>query len=379
VGSPSVKQVSLVRHFLILLCIATLTACTPRGSISMIPETAALGPVTSVYVGTTRKREADGSFGGGRSETVQFANYDIAIPPNRALGEISWPKKGRAPDPAQDFLTTNEVVYQQDTAFRADLSRALAAQGREAVIYIHGYNNTFSEGLYRIAQLSHDLEIPGVAVHYSWPSAAEPLGYVYDRDSALFARDGLEALIREVAQSGASRITLVAHSMGAGLTMEALRQISVRDGGRIMRQINGVILLSPDIDVDVFRMQAKDIGKLPQPFLIFGSDRDRMLRLSGLITGQSDRLGSLNEVSRLADLDVTYMDVAAFSEGAGHFVPGTSAALISILARINDINSAYGADRAVRAGLLPGVVLNVRQATRVILYPVAEITGQRLQ
>lgn len=345
----------------------------------MIPQSAALGPVTSVYVGTTRKRDADGSFGGERSETVQFAHYDIAIPPERALGEISWPKKGRKPDPSKDFLTTNEVVYQQDSAFRSDLSRAIAAHGHEAVIYVHGYNNTFSEGLYRIAQLSHDLEIPGVAVHYSWPSAAEPLGYVYDRDSALFARDGLENLIHEVARSGATRITLVAHSMGASLTMEALRQISVRDGGRTLRQINGVILLSPDIDVDVFRMQAKDIGKLPQPFLIFGSDKDKMLRLSGLITGQSDRLGSLKDVSRLADLEVTYLDVAAFSKGAGHFVPGTSAALISILTRISDVNLAYGADRAVHAGLLPGVVLNVRQATRVILYPVAEITGQILQ
>ena len=31
-----------------------------------------------------------------------------------------------------------------------------------------------------------------MAVHYAWPSAAEPLGYVYDRDSAIFARDGLD-------------------------------------------------------------------------------------------------------------------------------------------------------------------------------------------
>ena len=80
----------------------------------------------------------------------------------------------------------------------ANEERALAAkapQDREVLLFVHGYNNNFAEGVYRVAQFSHDLEIPGAVVHYAWPSAAKPLGYVYDRDSALFARDGLERLI----------------------------------------------------------------------------------------------------------------------------------------------------------------------------------------
>ena len=237
--------------------------------------------------------------------------------------------------------------------------------------------DTFTEGLYRIAQLRHDLEIPGVALHYSWPSAAEPLGYVYDRDSAMFARDGLEKLIRETIAAGATRVTLVAHSMGSFLLMESLRDIAIRDG-RIMPQIRGVVLISPDIDVEAFRMQAKDIGTLPQPFLIFGSDRDRVLRLSALITGQRGRLGSLDSVEQLSDLEVTYLDVGAFSKGSGHFVPGTSPALIKVLGRIGDVDQAFGNDAAGRTGLLPGVILTARSATRVILTPVAEITGDAL-
>lgn len=342
----------------------------------VVPPETAQGSISTVFVGTTRGLEGAGVFGGGRSEALRFARYDVAIPPLREVGQIKYPTPKR-PNVSTDFVTTDQRVYSAEVDFRNDLNLALAANGREAIIFVHGFNNTFTEGLYRIAQLRHDLQVPGVALHYSWPSAAEPLGYVYDRDSAIFARGGLEDLIRETAAAGATRITLVAHSMGSFLTMEALRDISMQDG-KVMQQVRGVVLISPDIDVEVFRMQAKDIGALPRPFVIFGSDRDRVLRLSALITGQQGRLGSLDDVEQIADLEVTYLDVGAFSKGAGHFVPGTSPALIRLLGRISEVDQAFGNDAAGRTGLLPGVILTARSATRIILTPVAEITGDAL-
>lgn len=364
-----------MRHILLAATLA-LAACTPRGAMVVVPPDKVTGTLSTVYVGTSRTLEPTGVFGSQRSETLNFARYDVAIPPDREIGQISYGKPKR-PNVSTDFVTTNPVLYGSDTAFRADLSKALSENGREAVIFVHGFNNTFTEGLYRIAQLHHDLEVPGVAVHYSWPSAAEPLGYVYDRDSVIFARKGLEDLIRETIAAGATRVAIVAHSMGSFLTMEALRDIAISRGG-LPSQISGVALMSPDIDVGVFRMQAKEIGQLPQPFIIFGSDRDRVLRLSALITGQRGRLGSLENVSDVADLEVTYIDVAAFSSGDGHFVTGTSPALIRLLGRIGEVDQAFGADAAGRTGLLPGVILTVRSATRIILTPVAEITGDSL-
>ncbi|NGQ91139.1 alpha/beta fold hydrolase [Rhodobacter sp. HX-7-19] len=365
-----------MRPIALLILSIALAACTPRGAMVVVPPETAEGPISTVFVGTTRGLQGTGVFGTERSEEMRFARYDVAIPPQREVGEIRYAKP-RRPNVSTDFVTTDQRIYAADADFRGDLGKALAANGREAVIFVHGFNNTFTEGLYRIAQLHHDLEIPGVALHYSWPSAAEPLGYVYDRDSIMFAREGLEELIREARAAGATRITLVAHSMGSFLSMEALRDIALRDG-RIMPELRGVILISPDIDVEVFRMQARDIGTLPQPFVIFGSDRDRVLRLSALITGQRGRLGSLDSVDRLSDLEVTYLDVGAFSSGSGHFVPGTSPALIRLLGRISDVDQAFGNDAAGRAGLLPGVILTARSATRVILTPVAEITGDSL-
>jgi esterase/lipase superfamily enzyme len=364
-----------MRRILISVSLSLLIACTPRGEVTLDPQAAKIGQIQKIYIGTTRAQDADGNFGNSRSEAVHFARYDISVPPDRKPGEIKWPPRHGKADATKQFFTADEIVYQNDAPFRTDLRKQLAASGGEAVIFVHGYNNNFAEGVYRVAQFAHDLKLPGAVVHYAWPSAAEPLGYAFDRDSALFARDGLETLIHEVAAAGATRILLVAHSMGAALTMEALRQTSIRGDKKALDLIGGVVLISPDIDVDVFKRSAHSMGKLPQPFLIFGSDRDRALRFSAMLSGQSDRLGSLKDISRVADLDVTFLDVSEFSKGLGHFTVGDSAALISLLSGIQDVEGAFEADRRARVGLLPGVVLNVQNATRVILKPVATVAS----
>jgi esterase/lipase superfamily enzyme len=358
---------------LLALCLALLVSCAHRGAITLDTTAATVGSVAPIFIGTTRIQEQDGSFGPRRSEEVRFARYDVSVPPIRDLGKITWPPRGGRANPQTQFLTVDQEVYQTGPAFRSDLKRQLAASGGEAVIFIHGYNTNFAEGVYRVAQFTHDLKLPGAVVQYSWPSAAEAMGYAYDRDSALFARDGLESLIHEVAAAGAKRILLVAHSMGAGLTMEALRTAAIRGDARTLALIGGVILISPDIDVDVFREQARAMGELPQPFVIFGSDRDKFLRLSAALTGQEARLGSLTDVTRVADLKVTFLDVSEFSEGAGHFVVGDSAALIRLLDSIAEVQGAFEQDRRRQIGLLPGVVLTVQNATQIVLTPFATV------
>lgn len=363
------------RRIGVAVCLILAMGCTPRGAVTLEPAAAQVGTVEPIFIGTTREQGQDGIFGSHRSQEVRFARYDVSIPPIRTLGQINWPKRGAVANPARDFLTTDQEVYQTSPAFQTDLRRQLATTNGEAVIFVHGYNTNFAEGVYRVAQFAHDLELPGTVVLYSWPSAAEPLGYAYDRDSALFARDGLESLIHEVARAGAKRILLVAHSMGSGLTMEALRTAAIRGDARTLQVLGGVVLISPDIDVDVFREQAKAIGDLPQPFVIFGTDRDKFLRLSAALTGQEERLGSLSDVSRVADLQVAFLDVGEFVTGAGHFVMGDSPALILLMGRIADIEGAFEDDRRARVGLLPGVVLTVQNATQIVLRPLGQVAA----
>lgn len=376
---PDLSQVTHMRLRLFLV-VLVLCGCAPRGEIIVDPAAASVGVMRNVFVGTTRAIDpATGGLGNERLRgTTAFARYDVSIPPDREVGKLTWPRRNSPPDPQTDFLTTDAVIYGDTAGFRQDLRAALAAEPRgqrDAVVFVHGFNTTFAEGLYRIAQLSVDLDLPGVPVHYAWPSLGTPLGYVYDRDSAIFARDGLERLLDEVAASGAERIVVVAHSMGSFVAMETLRQMAIRGNSPARTKLAGVVLISPDLDVDVFHEQAAGIGKLPQPFIIFTSRRDRALALSARLTGQRDRLGNLANLDEVADLELTVVDVAAFSVGAGHFNVGNSPALIQLLGRFGEVTRAYDADQAVRAGLVPGVVLTVRDATAVILSPVTVISG----
>lgn len=372
-----------MRFIMILLATLALVGCGARGEfvqISEIPaERAALvdeqGVTEAVFVGTTRTLDPEtADYGYIRSEAVSFMRYDIYVPKARPVGEVVWPRSAAYADPSTDFLTRSVQKFSSGGDFSKSLKSAMKARNQnEIVLYVHGFNNTMAEGIYRVAQMHYDLKVPGVAVHYAWPSRGSALGYVYDRDSALYARDGLEKLLEEVVAAGAARIVIVGHSMGSAITMETLRQIAIRGDIKLEDRIAGVMLISPDVDVDVFRSQARTIGKLPQPFVIFGNRKDTVLGLSSRLSGAPDRLGNLKDLAPLGDLEVTYMDTAAYSQGAGHFNVGSSPALISLLSGVEAVDASFRAEAAARVGLLPGAVLSVRNATSIVLAPVESI------
>lgn len=369
------------RRTLVLgLSAAALSGCAPRARIVLVPGAATAGAVREVFVATTRQAGENGENSALRAPQIGFARYLVSVPPVHESGEIELPRRGQAADPARHFVTAGFERYGSAPEFRAALSAALRATprgGREAVVYVHGFNNTFAEGVYRTAQIGHDLQVPAVAVHYAWPSAAQPLNYAYDRDSALFARDGLERLLEELRAAGARHVTLVAHSMGAQLSMETLRQIEIGGEGRVRRLVQAVVLFAPDIDVELFRAQALRIGRLPDPFVIFTSRRDGVLLLSARLTGQRARLGNLQDFGAVADLDVILLDVSAFSDGSAfnHFSAASSPTLLSLFSSIGAVEAALGGERAGRAGLFPGTVLTLQNATAIILTPVAAVAN----
>jgi esterase/lipase superfamily enzyme len=370
---------ALFRPLALVLMLSVLAGCAGRAMVVLLPEAVGVGETETVLVASTRVFE-NGDWGSDRLEGLSFVGFDVHIPPDRDPGEVRPVReRTRSPDPTGQFLVTRAERLGDAAGFRAELARQLAARPagqREVMVFVHGFNSSFADGLYRTAQIRHDYDVPGVAVHYAWPSAGNPLGYAYDRDSALFARDGLEMLLREIAAEGSHRIVLVAHSLGSNIVMEAMRQLRI--GGRqdVLDRIGGVILMSPDIDVDVFRSQALRIDPLPQPFLIFTSQRDRALRISATITGQRTRLGNIGTVEDVADIDVTLVDISEFRGGArdglNHFTAATSPAMIRLLSQVAQVNLSLEGDATQEIGLLPGTVLTVRNATQVILSPLTQ-------
>lgn len=359
-----------MRLFLIA-CLALLTACAVREQVDFVQGPAPGAVWQPVLVATMRAPDPSQPIpGSARSNEVTFGRYTVSIPPEREAGSIPRQRNRQTPDLERHFMLA-EALPLQPAAFTAAVRAQLAEQPpaqREVVIFVHGFNTTFAEGTYRTAQMKHDLQLPGVMTHFSWPSLGEPLAYVHDRDSALFSRDGLIEMIHRVRDAGPERIILIAHSMGSQLMMEALRQMALaRDPA--LERIGGVVLIAPDIDVSVFRQQARTIGRLPQPFLIVVSQRDRALQLSARLTGEPQRLGNLPSPEAVRDLPVTLVDVTAFGSGDGHFTVASSPALIGLLGQLGAVNLALNAADVANSPLLPGVFRPLQRASEVVLTP----------
>ena len=149
--------------------------------------------------------------------------------------------------------------------------------------------------------------------------------------------------------------------------METLRQMAIRDPDGLLGKVDAVILLSPDIDVDVFLAQAEQIGEMPDPFFIFTADDDKALGLSARLSADDTRLGNLQDPSRLGDLNVTLIDVTAYSEGSGHFTAATSPELVALLNKVREIEGFFASGEGAGVGLLEGAVLSVRNATQIVV------------
>ncbi|MGR3761280.1 alpha/beta hydrolase [Roseobacteraceae bacterium NS-SX3] len=356
----------------VLVCAAALAGCADRSFSPTTPSALDVGTPKTVFAATTRTPRRDGHYGAGRSYSLDLLELTVSIPPDHQPGK---PVFGyRNPDPAREFTIAGRHAFETPQAFNRRLKSELAslpADQREVTVFVHGYNSTQAETAYRAAQLSHDIRIPGATVVYSWPSKGRPLGYAYDGDSVLFARDGLEELLRQLRAGGIREIVLVAHSMGSQLVMEALRQIEIATPGWSAANLNGIVLFSPDLDVEVFRTQIGRFQTVPQPFLVFVSRRDNVLTLSQRLRGLQGRrrLGNLDNIEVLKDLPVDIIDATEFAGEAGsrHFVAATSPALIALLGSAREAAEALHRERFPTENLLPGRVVIGESAVQISL------------
>lgn len=357
-----------------LLMSVTLMSCAPRGAVTIVDQAQTNAFLAPIFMTTSRAPVANPfDFGPKRSANISMARYDISVPPTHQKGKIGWPR-GTA-DLATDMVTVGVSNYKNRADFITAANK-FAVNGEDAVVFVHGYNNTFAEGLYRFAQVARDVEILGPKFHYSWPSAGDARGYVYDRDSVLFARDGLEQLLTDVAKTDAPGMFIVAHSIGAALTIETLRQMSISNNGVLHKKLRGVAMISPDIDVDVFVQNLKRIKPRPDPMLIFVSKKDYALRISNLLTGSNSRLGLTDNLTALKGSGVDIIDVSAFDDGDGflnHSVAITSPTVLNILKNRSVMEQILDPKTAANKGtnIIGRTVQTVNDITQIILNPKA--------
>ncbi len=267
----------------------------------------------TLLVATTRERDQRPGtlFNGDRASAVDYAEITVSIPPTHKQGEIEWATTPPG-DPNADFVVRDEQYLDGDKGFIRALNAQLAARPpgrRNVLLFIHGFNTMFAEGLYRLAQIAHDAKAPAVPVLFTWASRGKPAAYVYDLNSATAARDELEHTLRLLLASNADQVNVLAHSMGNWVTVEAFRQIKISGNLDHTNKLGYVFLAAPDIDIDVFKSQMRRFGKPRRPFYIVLSKDDRALWLSRTIAGGVTRVGDNPDVAELAALGATVIDL----------------------------------------------------------------------
>ncbi|ANL32262.1 UNVERIFIED_ORG: esterase/lipase superfamily enzyme [Rhizobium esperanzae] len=274
-----------------------------------------LPPASKVDMLVATTREPSGNpatlFNGERSPKPHLTQISISIPAKREAGTVQWPKR-LPPDPATDFAVTN--VQQIDTVAQGRVWFRQHVNGGHALVFIHGFNNTYEDSVFRLAQIVHDSKMQATPVLFTWPSRAEITAYQYDKESTNYSRTALEQALRTLAADpDVKDITIMAHSMGTWLAMESLRQMGIRDG-HVNSKIHNVILASPDIDIQVFAKQYAEMGEPHPKFTIFVSQDDKALAVSSFITGRVSRLGAINPAeepyrSKLEKAGITAIDL----------------------------------------------------------------------
>ncbi|KQV81963.1 alpha/beta hydrolase [Rhizobium sp. Root1220] len=269
----------------------------PRDVLLPVADTAPSSSKVDMLVATTRRSSTvpGEMFSGERGLAPAFANITVSIPPTtvRKEGDVAWPKRLPA-NPATDFATMKAEEIPVDAA-KAWLNASVKkSPDHSALVFIHGFNNRFEDAVYRFAQIVEDSGVHSAPVLVTWPSRGSLLAYGYDRESTNYSRNALEALFQYLARdSQVKEVSVLAHSMGNWLALEALRQMAIRNG-ELPAKFKNVMLAAPDVDVDVFRSMIADMGKPHPQFTLFVSRDDKALAFSRRIWGDIPRLGAID-------------------------------------------------------------------------------------
>jgi esterase/lipase superfamily enzyme len=203
----------------------------------------------------------------------------------------------------------------QDTnkgAFAANVADDLSNAGRNLLVFIHGFDNTFEDGITRAAFNREFLAASGqpgtdtTVLAFSWPSLGKIVSFPvldadYLQDQKMAALSGvhlmsffaqIESRLR-AARANGCRTYLLAHSMGNLALQSAVENWFLHDNGNA-ELFDVSILAAGDCGFDAFAQPhltgLDGLSLLTSRISIYYSGADQVLDLSRIINGLQ-RLG----------------------------------------------------------------------------------------
>ena len=234
---------------------------------------------------------------------------------------------------------------------KEEVSRRLALTPRKEVfLYVHGYNNTFEDAAFALAELWHFFGREGLPIIYTWPAGHPGIfGYTYDRESSEFTVFHLKQTIKWLAeQPEIEKIHIIAHSRGTDVATSAFRELVIWANGagidaRKHFKIANFVMAAPDLDVQVIRQRiaAERLVLAIEQSVLYSSPGDKAIGIAEkLFASPEGRLGTL-DISELSEGDlarlktnasrVTVVNFKGDSTGYGHSYFRTNPAVSSDL------------------------------------------------
>jgi esterase/lipase superfamily enzyme len=285
---------------------------------------------------TDRERECVGprgpEYGYGRSRTIAFGTATVGFNPQMSWDELV--EVSTTAEREREYIVELRSVAQygqfsrlapwlavvddrfevqaqfkknvevEEARFRRLVSaRLAAAAAKDVYVYVHGFNNSFEEAIFRLGMVWHLGGRPGVPIAYTWPAGmGGPLGYFYDRESGDFTIPHLKRFLRSLAAvPGIERLHLVAHSRGCEVLSTAIRELNIDSlaRGKELRDefhIETVVLAAPDFDCDVFseRFASENLVATAKRTVIYFSPDDSALSLASFLFSRN-RVGTLQK------------------------------------------------------------------------------------
>jgi esterase/lipase superfamily enzyme len=183
--------------------------------------------------------------------------------------------------------------------------------------------------LYRMAQITWDLQFRGTAVLFSWPSRGEPLAYAYDQNSAFGARDHFIELIRLLKRdANIKRIHVIAHCMGNMLVLDALANHACTSDPV---QISELVMAAPDVDQHYYVGVMNNVQSVVSSLTLYASSADKAMVVSRHLA-MAARVGEVVENRPVLVGGVDAIDVTVIGDeisGLNHNLFASNRALMN--------------------------------------------------
>jgi len=185
----------------------------------------------------------------------------------------------------------------------SELQESMHDDKRDTLVFVHGYNNSFRDGLrsgFKLAENFADMNI----LVFSWPSDGSMtpwLAYSSDRHDAAASGPALARGLLKLTDylcdvshktDCGQRVHLLAHSMGAYVLRHSL-QYYRGQSARLLQVLDQIILIAADEDSDAFEhdYKLKALPQLGNKVSVYFNRQDQAMAISDLTKGNPERLG----------------------------------------------------------------------------------------